>query len=77
MKHIDCVIQQVRLCDRRNFDRTAPVIAKAQLNPLDLKQIDDAAFLLDCTRTEFIPISCNQHSGGLPGSAKGRSSSNT
>lgn len=54
MKHIDCVIQQVRLCDRRNFDRTAPVIAKAQLNPLDLKQIDDAAFLLDCTRTEFI-----------------------
>ena len=54
MQHIDCVIQQVRLKERRKFDRTTTVIAKAKFNALDLKNIDDAAFLLDCTRNEFI-----------------------
>ena len=71
MQHIDCVIQQVRLTQRRKRNRTKTVIAKAQFNEFDLKNIDDAAFLLDCTRNEFILSSATSMAEALLDQRKG------
>lgn len=54
LRYLDIEIQNVRLTERRKFDRSVTFIGRAKLNALDAQQIDLAAERIGCTRNEFI-----------------------
>ena len=70
LRYLDIEIQNVRLTERRKFDRSVTFIGRAKLNALDAQQIDLAAERIGCTRNEFILSARNQFGAGLQQSAR-------